>query len=79
MARWIGDPGGAALTAEVAAQTPASAVLAVGPEGGFTDDELASAEQVGYERVSLSPLTLRVETAAVVGAGIILASTGERP
>jgi 16S rRNA (uracil1498-N3)-methyltransferase len=75
-ARWIGDGAGTPLT-EMAAQAPASALLAVGPEGGFTDDELASAERVGYQRVSLGPLILRVETAAVVGAGIILG--GARP
>jgi len=75
-ARWIGDGSGIPLT-EVAARAPASALLAVGPEGGFTDDELAGAEQLGYQRVSLGPLILRVETAAVVGAGIILG--GARP
>ena len=37
--------------------------LAVGPEGGFTDEELAAA--ASWRRVSLGPRVLRVETAAV--------------
>ncbi|NLF71934.1 MAG: 16S rRNA (uracil(1498)-N(3))-methyltransferase [Candidatus Anammoximicrobium sp.] len=36
---------------------------AVGPEGGFTEEELAAAD--GWRRVSLGPRILRVETAAV--------------
>lgn len=37
--------------------------LAVGPEGGFTDEELAAATP--WRRVSLGPRVLRVETAAM--------------
>jgi 16S rRNA (uracil1498-N3)-methyltransferase len=74
-ARWIGDGNGAPLTEVARGATPASVLLAVGPEGGFTDEEVAGAEQHGYQRVCLGPLILRVETAAVVGAGIILAGT----
>ncbi len=40
--------------------------LAVGPEGGFSDDEVDSAMQHGWRVVSLGPRILRVETAAVV-------------
>jgi 16S rRNA (uracil1498-N3)-methyltransferase len=45
-------------------------VLAVGPEGGFTDAEVARAESAGFVRASLGPLVLRTETvcAAVLGA-----------
>lgn len=42
-------------------------VIAVGPEGGFTDAEVAAAE--GWVRVGLGPRVLRVETAAVAAAG----------
>lgn len=41
----------------------------VGPEGGFTEDELAMCAR----RVALSPTILRVETAAIV-AGVLLMS-----
>ncbi|MDB5306016.1 MAG: rsmE [Gemmataceae bacterium] len=43
-------------------------VFAVGPEGGFNDEEAAAAEAAGWVRVSLGPRVLRVETAAVAVA-----------
>ncbi len=38
--------------------------LAIGPEGGFTEDELA-ASCGGWQIVSLGPRTLRIETSAI--------------
>jgi len=46
-------------------------VLAVGPEGGFTDEEVDLACQAGFCPVSLGPLTLRTETAAIVGLALV--------
>ena len=40
--------------------------IAVGPEGGFTDDEVALAIRHGWHTVSLGPRILRIETAAIV-------------
>jgi 16S rRNA (uracil1498-N3)-methyltransferase len=40
--------------------------LAVGPEGGFTEEEVAEARQAGWRLVGLGPRTLRVETAALL-------------
>jgi 16S rRNA (uracil1498-N3)-methyltransferase len=40
-------------------------VALVGPEGGFTTEELATIEAAGGRRVSLGPHVLRVETAAI--------------
>ena len=37
--------------------------LAIGPEGGFVDAEIASLERAGFTAVSLGPRVLRVETA----------------
>ena len=39
--------------------------VAVGPEGGFTDGEIAAAVAAGWRTVTLGPRTLRVETAAI--------------
>jgi 16S rRNA (uracil1498-N3)-methyltransferase len=38
-------------------------VLAIGPEGGWTDDELSAAERSGFSAASLGPFILRTETA----------------
>lgn len=45
---------------------PEQVVAAVGPEGGFTDEEVEEAAVAGWQMVSLGPRILRVETAAVV-------------
>lgn len=42
-----------------------SASLAIGPEGGWTDRELAMAQRAGFEQVSMGQLILRTETAVV--------------
>jgi 16S rRNA (uracil1498-N3)-methyltransferase len=55
----------ASLAAELAAG-PESVALAVGPEGGFSDEELAAANAAGFRAVGLGPNTLRTETAALV-------------
>jgi 16S rRNA (uracil1498-N3)-methyltransferase len=39
--------------------------LGIGPEGGFTDTEVAAAVTAGWQCVSLGPRILRVETAAI--------------
>jgi len=44
----------------------------IGPEGGWTDEELLSARQAGFAPARLGRTTLRVETAAVaVTAGVV--------
>jgi 16S rRNA (uracil1498-N3)-methyltransferase len=42
-----------------------SAVLAIGPEGGWTDEEFAAAEAGGFEEASLGANILRTETAVM--------------
>jgi 16S rRNA (uracil1498-N3)-methyltransferase len=48
-------------------------VLAVGPEGGFSPDELSRAKAKGALAVAMSPGILRTETAAVVGTALLRA------
>ena len=39
--------------------------LLIGPEGGFTDEEVSAAEQQGFNPMRLGPRVLRTETAAL--------------
>jgi 16S rRNA (uracil1498-N3)-methyltransferase len=61
MHRIFADPrGGDRLT-----HGSADTCFAIGPEGGFTDDELLTAEQLDWRIVSLGDRIVRVETAAI--------------
>ncbi len=46
--------------------------LLVGPEGGFSERELAQAVDAGATIASFGPHAMRIETAAVVASGVIL-------
>ena len=46
-------------------QRAAKATVAIGPEGGWTDNELDLAVKAGFQQVSLGRLILRTETAVV--------------
>ncbi len=50
----------------------AEIVLLIGPEGGFTPEEIVQAERAGAVRASFGPHILRIETAAAAGAAVIL-------
>jgi 16S rRNA (uracil1498-N3)-methyltransferase len=47
--------------------------LIVGPEGGFTDEELSAADDCGVQRVRMSQHVLRVETASFAALSITAA------
>lgn len=50
---------------------PGSVAVWIGPEGDFTLDELKTVEAAGALPISLGPLTLRVETAAIYCLSIL--------
>jgi len=54
-----------------------SVALMIGPEGGLTEREIELAISGGWQRISLGPRILRVETAATAVLTLILASLGE--
>jgi 16S rRNA (uracil1498-N3)-methyltransferase len=56
------------VNVNVEAMHVAAIHVSIGPEGGFTDEEVAAAEQAGWQRLSLGPRILRVETAALAVA-----------
>ncbi len=51
--------------------------IAVGPEGGFDDDELALASRLGYGKYRLGPRVLRTETAALAALAALQAVAGD--
>lgn len=63
------------------ASSTAEIWLVVGPEGGLSDRELAGLDALSYERTSISPTILRVETASVAAlavARLLTADDGDR-
>ncbi|HZT23058.1 MAG TPA: RsmE family RNA methyltransferase [Verrucomicrobiae bacterium] len=50
---------------KVHGRLPKTAAAWIGPEGDFTPEELRRIQDAGAQPVSLGPLTLRVETAAI--------------
>jgi 16S rRNA (uracil1498-N3)-methyltransferase len=50
---------------------PRSVLMLVGPEGDFTPAELALARRHGCEPITLGPIILRVETAAIYCLSIL--------
>jgi len=47
-------------------------ILLVGPEGGFSSEEQRSLDECGWCRLRLGRFTLRADTAAVVGAALMI-------
>ena len=47
-----------------------SVALAVGPEGGWTAEEMQLFTEHGWKHVTLGPRILRAETAAIAGLAI---------
>jgi 16S rRNA (uracil1498-N3)-methyltransferase len=61
----------------VAQALPFSISLLSGPEGGFTESELATALMYRIELASLGPRTLRAETAPIAAAAAVLFEHGD--
>lgn len=53
------------------------AVVLIGPEGGLTGEEVALAVEAGFMPLALGRRRLRVETASLVAATLILHAAGE--
>jgi 16S rRNA (uracil1498-N3)-methyltransferase len=62
LVKFLGHPGGEPISS---AELGADLAVAVGPEGGFTDEEVSAATIAGWRAIDLGPRVLRVETAAL--------------
>jgi 16S rRNA (uracil1498-N3)-methyltransferase len=65
------------LLRELVAPLPrGGTVLAVGPEGGWAEDELEFFQKAGWIAASLGPTILRAETAAIAASAIAISEFG---
>jgi len=51
--------------------------LLIGPEGGFSEDEVTEAERAGFVRTGLGQRILRVETAAIAAVSMVMYHFGK--
>lgn len=66
------ERGGVPVTEALADVPPQSEICAfIGPEGGWSDDELGSLTESGCRATTLGPRVLRTETAALVALALI--------
>lgn len=69
----LGDCRGSPIISQVTRQLT-SILLMIGPEGGFTAEELASSEDHGVQLVRLAEVVLRTETAAIAALAQLIAA-----
>ena len=60
-----------AVLSTAVSSEPSLAAVAIGPEGGWTDEEIASARAAGFREASLGSLILRTETAVVSALSVL--------
>ena len=71
----LADPSGAPFRRDPQGSAGSPVALAVGPEGGFTSEEVEMARAAGWQMVGLGTRILRVETAAILLAGLVTTSS----
>ena len=52
-----------------------SLLLAIGPEGGWTTEEVQAFAKAGWKAASLGPTILRAETAAIAATAVVMAQS----
>ena len=62
---------GLPVSGEQLLDTESNVVLAVGPEGGWSQEEIQEAEKASFQQITLGEKVLRSETAAMVGLAIL--------
>lgn len=66
---WIAHPGGTFPSSE-STERDRAMIVAIGPEGGFTEGEVAQALEGGAKLLGLGEHVLRIETAALAAAAL---------
>ena len=56
---------------------PATVAMAIGPEGGLSDDEIQQLSKSGFQNLTLGPRVLRTETAPIVALGVFQSLWGD--
>lgn len=74
--RWMLHPGGAARLRNTGSAA-ANVMLAVGPEGGFSENDLAALRDAGFDELALGPRVLRTETAGLAAMAALQALQGD--
>jgi 16S rRNA (uracil1498-N3)-methyltransferase len=73
----LSSTGAVGVHSLLAEPAPKSAMLIVGPEGGWTDEETALANRAGCVTLTLGPRTLRADAAAAVGITALQCAWGD--
>lgn len=68
---WLSEPAVAALAAADVPSPTAPLWLAVGPEGGWTDDEVRTAVLAGWSPWTIAPVTLRAEQVTLAALAVV--------
>ncbi len=71
--RWVGDGDAVRTLGDGDDRSAADGALLVGPEGGFADEERDAIRAAGFAPRRFGAHVLRTETAALVGAALLLA------
>ena len=74
--RWMLHPGGTVRLRNIGLAAT-EVVLAVGPEGGFSDNDLAALRNAGFDELALGPRVLRTETAGLAAMAALQAVHGD--
>jgi 16S rRNA (uracil1498-N3)-methyltransferase len=74
--RWMLSPDGGVRLRELRLE-PGPSVLAVGPEGGFDEADLATLREHGFRGLALGPRILRTETAGIAALAALQALYGD--
>lgn len=74
---WEGSGGGGFKEALKRPEAKDGVAILVGPEGGFSEDEVVAAQKAGFVPVGFGPRVLRAETAAIAAVSAVQYELGD--